>query len=428
METKKDIGQGVKEKLGNYSSSPRDVVWHNIKNDLSKRKKKKRIIIFWFSVVGSLLIGMAILYTINGNDADKEFNRFDTNQTVNNNLTNAEKKDSINTTDKTINESLSNQPFADSTSNEAVVGNDKKSKPSILDNVLSKTNNHDSRRSSENPQRKEPLYPSEKKLSDHKDILDNSEINLQDSNRFTDGINTTKRLSIVNDYDNISIGETIESKKVLTDSTLQDTLAKPTKREFKPLAESDQEKQNDAESKTDKWSIYPNVSLVHYDGFKRSFSNQNSFNYGLYLTYLPSNRASFRLGVHNLNLQQTSNSNLGYDEKQEISYLEIPIEIKYAFIDKKIRVSVIGGFSYLILQDATITQSLNDGPLKYSNKNQFTNSTLSLNIGIEFQTKIYNKLYFNVEPFAKYHITPYSASKDFYPFTISIIGGLEYKF
>ena len=114
---------------------------------------------------------------------------------------------------------------------------------------------------------------------------------------------------------------------------------------------------------------------------------------------------------------------------QNISYIEVPLEIKYALTQHKIKTYFVGGFSYLFLNDATKTSTDESNiNLIIDNSDSFNQSTLSLNAGLSFQTKIYNNLYLNLEPMFKYHFEPYSVQNDFNPFVISITSGLEYKF
>jgi hypothetical protein len=63
-----------------------------------------------------------------------------------------------------------------------------------------------------------------------------------------------------------------------------------------------------------------------------------------------------------------------------------------------------------------------------ANEDALMKSTLSLNFGMGFQTHIYKNFYLNVEPIFKYHFQPYSKAIGFNPFTISLTGGMEYKF
>ena len=87
MGNKKDIRLVIKEKLNQLDKSPNDNGWNAIQSDLDK-KKKRRLIPFWFSYVGIFSAGILFLW-LNFN------NSFDQNSFFNlkeNSITTKEKK------------------------------------------------------------------------------------------------------------------------------------------------------------------------------------------------------------------------------------------------------------------------------------------------------------------------------------------------
>jgi hypothetical protein len=189
------------------------------------------------------------------------------------------------------------------------------------------------------------------------------------------------------------------------------------------------EKDSVSNSKTkNKWSIYPNISLVSYNGFNESFKDKISVNYGVLLKYQISEKGSIRLGVSKLALQHTYEINT-VSITQEVSYFEIPLEFNYTLSKKKIQTSLIGGFSYFITTDAH-QKSLNENNnlIQSNNKDVFNSSTMSLNLGLNFNAKVYNNFYLNIEPMFKYQLSPYTDTVNFNPYLISISSGIEYKF
>ena len=50
MDTKKDIGASIKHKLESFKDTPDDFVWANIEGQL-KKKKKKRALLYWLSLI-----------------------------------------------------------------------------------------------------------------------------------------------------------------------------------------------------------------------------------------------------------------------------------------------------------------------------------------------------------------------------------------
>ena len=191
------------------------------------------------------------------------------------------------------------------------------------------------------------------------------------------------------------------------------------------LKDKNEEKTNDSilKTKEKRWSIYPNISLILYGGFNSSLSKQTSINYGMYLNFIATKKASIRLGVNKLDLSYTFKKSNNEIIIQNVEYIELPLEIKYTLTNAKIKTYAIGGFSYLILDESSrSTQNT------FNSYNHHLESTFSLNAGIGFQTKIIKNLYFNLEPMFKYLFTPKNNLPEFKPYTISIISGLEYHF
>ena len=67
MENNKDIGKIFREKLQNLDQSPDNKVWEAINADLQK-KKKRRLLPFWFTAIGIVLIVGSLIFFI-GNPA-----------------------------------------------------------------------------------------------------------------------------------------------------------------------------------------------------------------------------------------------------------------------------------------------------------------------------------------------------------------------
>ena len=106
-------------------------------------------------------------------------------------------------------------------------------------------------------------------------------------------------------------------------------------------------------------------------------------------------------------------------------YDQIPLEIRQKLIKGKINTSIIGGISYLILDKAAL---YTDGIQNNLQIETIENSNMSVNLGLSFDTLIIKKLHFVVEPIFKYHFKPLENRLDSKTFTLSVLGGLEYKF
>jgi hypothetical protein len=115
--------------------------------------------------------------------------------------------------------------------------------------------------------------------------------------------------------------------------------------------------------------------------------------------------------------------------KQNIGYIEIPVEIKYNIIHKKIDVKLMGGFSSLFLNKNEVffkTDSENYTLGKASNINKVN---FSANFGIDLNYNVSKKWFINVSPTFKYQLSTFSENDgNFKPYLIGINTGINFKF
>jgi len=114
---------------------------------------------------------------------------------------------------------------------------------------------------------------------------------------------------------------------------------------------------------------------------------------------------------------------------QELGYIEVPLELKYRLIDKKIGVNVIGGVSSLFLTDnAIVIQSENfNSEIGEADNLNSTNFSTNLGIGIDYQFS--KQIQFNIEPVFKYQLNTFSGdSRNFRPYTFGVYTGFSFRF
>ncbi|HBY67528.1 MAG TPA: hypothetical protein DEG69_07095, partial [Flavobacteriaceae bacterium] len=92
---------------------------------------------------------------------------------------------------------------------------------------------------------------------------------------------------------------------------------------------------------------------------------------------------------------------------QDISYYEVPLELKYAIVNNRFGVNMIGGLSTLFLGNNEI--SVEDGGFRsvLGEANNLNQVSFTTNVGVGFDYKISKRLKFNVEPMFKYQLNPY---------------------
>ena len=122
-------------------------------------------------------------------------------------------------------------------------------------------------------------------------------------------------------------------------------------------------------------------------------------------------------------------SNFKGELNQQLGYVEVPLEVKYRLLDKKIGVSVLGGFSALFLTDNQVFIEDNGRSLDLGKDDNFNGFNQSANFGLGIDYQFSQKLGLSVEPTFKYQLNALRDDiADFRPYTIGVYTGLMYKF
>ncbi len=246
-----------------------------------------------------------------------------------------------------------------------------------------------------------------------------------------------------------------------------------------------------AEEPSSRWSAGPNVAPVYFNamgegspidpGFSpNAKSGSTNLSYGVSIAYAVTKKLSVRSGIHkaeygyntnnvgfsptlaastsgrlqnvdytggpgnleasspNLNLDSSDNSVPEFSSlnsprdgtiAQSFGYLEVPLELDYALIDRRFGVNLVGGISSLFLIDNSVI--LNSGELttEIGEARNLNDLNFSTNIGFGVNYKFTPKVQLNIEPVFKYQLNTFSnVSGDFRPFTIGVYSGLNFRF
>ena len=249
----------------------------------------------------------------------------------------------------------------------------------------------------------------------------------------------------------------------------------------KNVEEKEKEMQN-------RWAVSSNASPVYFNSSSKGSpldtrfeSNQknynNSLSYGLGVSYAINDKISLRTGINTVNLNyntsevvfyqdanakeiqnvtrnqrgslinidnkgtiasSTTEINLfGNDVKkydgelnQQMGYLEIPLELSYKVLDKKIGIDLIGGMSTLLLNRNDVSLISDSGmEMTIGEPNNLNNIHFSSNVGVSFKYLFLKSFEANFNPMFKYQLNTYSEnSGNFKPYFIGLYTGLAYKF
>lgn len=238
-----------------------------------------------------------------------------------------------------------------------------------------------------------------------------------------------------------------------------------------------------------RWIVAPNVAPVYYSSLGNGSSIDPSFadnpqkgyvnmSYGVQVSYALNNRLSVRTGVNNVDLSYSTsgievgtgpvavalrsvdygsrqvvvtaadkgafanpNSSNGFgnitpkstqgDARliQNINYYEVPVELKYAIINSKVGVNLIGGLSTLLLGNNEISVKADNFNTVLGDANNLSSVSFSTNVGLGLDYKVSKKFTFNIEPMFKYQLNPYTdSSVNFKPYYLGVYSGLSFKF
>lgn len=114
---------------------------------------------------------------------------------------------------------------------------------------------------------------------------------------------------------------------------------------------------------------------------------------------------------------------------QQMAYLEVPLELNYALLDRKFGVNIIGGVSSLFLTDNSVVLESSGQTTKFGEANNVNSVNFSTNLGLGLGYKFTPKLKFNVEPVFKYQLNTFSnTSGNFNPYSLGVYSGFTLKF
>jgi hypothetical protein len=113
---------------------------------------------------------------------------------------------------------------------------------------------------------------------------------------------------------------------------------------------------------------------------------------------------------------------------QRLGFIEVPLEIEYVIIDKKVGLNIIGGGSTLFLDENMISLNSANFSTDIGQGNNLNAVSFSTNIGIGVDYKISPKFQLNLEPIFKYQINTFNTSSNLNPYYFGVYSGFSFKF
>ncbi|MAK36764.1 MAG: hypothetical protein CMC15_11390 [Flavobacteriaceae bacterium] len=319
-----------------------------------------------------------------------------------------------------------------------------------------------------------PLVKDATKIVSEKEAVANTETKQDDLG--SEAIKIDKSDAIISTETDVAATEKAEEKKKSIFDAIEEN-----KQLEEPLLKK--------EGPSNRWAVAPNVGPVYYGSLNGGSSIDPMFadntqsgdinlSYGVQVAYDISDKFSVRSGVNNVNLSYATGDvqvasapqafglkTVDYNNRgavttvfdrgmlpnapegggfgnivpkstggnaeisQQLSYYEVPLELKYDLLDNRFGINVIGGMSTLFLGNNEIV--VNDGDFRtvLGEANNLNSISFTTNIGLGFNYQLSKKLKFNIEPMFKYQLNPYTdTSIDFRPYYLGVYSGLSFKF
>ena len=114
---------------------------------------------------------------------------------------------------------------------------------------------------------------------------------------------------------------------------------------------------------------------------------------------------------------------------QQLGYIEVPLEVNYAVVDRKFGLDLIGGVSSLFLVDNAVLLESRELVTEIGEANNVNSTNFSANVGMGLNYKFSPKLQLNLEPMFKYQLNTFSnTAGNFHPYSIGVYSGVSFKF
>jgi hypothetical protein len=274
--------------------------------------------------------------------------------------------------------------------------------------------------------------------------------------------------------------------------TVVDTVAAPENELEKLLREKQEGKKDDAEKAVaatdvkDKWSIKPQLAPVFYNSLSsgspidgqfagNAKSYDNDLSVGLGVNYAITSRLKVRSGINTVNLNyatqdvqfyasldgqtknvaaRSSNANIVVQDQknnvvdpsllfannasdrysgsmlQKTGYVEVPVEMSYALLNKKFGIDIIGGVSTLFLNQNNVSVVSEQGlSTNVGEAQNLNNIHFSTNVGLGFKYRFFKAFEANFEPMFKYQVNTFSRDAgNFKPYFIGLYSGISFSF
>ena len=490
MNDKKHIDRLFQEKFKDFEAEPSPEIWGNIEARLNNKKKKRRIIPIWWTFGGAAAV-LLIYFTINNFikidntnkntqpiivKTDTSIIKGEKNNTNTKALISKSKKENVLQNNNSTNYKKASKKIL-STTNKLSANK----KVSSFQKKLANNNTVLNSNTLNNNKHKPTLVYNIKKGFDTKKTSDSNKSEIKPKNELKEIIQSQKNNAVAqNKINNSAQKDSITNSKIDVKQSIEEAIK---------IAETLEPEDTE---KTKKWSIAPNVAPVYFSSLGQGssiaaeFTNNTkttniTMSYGIKGSYKIGNRFKVTAGINRVNFSNSTNDVIALSDNsfasrennadnfknltlktrindaslmlvskpslnsnsvseavntlktgnidQNIGFIEIPLEIEYRLLDKKIGLNLSGGFSTLLLTTNEIFADVNNENTLIGEANNINTTSFSANFGLGLDYGITKKITLNIDPKFKYQLNTFNnTSGDFRPFFIGFYTGISYTF
>ncbi len=485
---KKNIDHLFQEKLKDFHEVPDPKVWKSIEASLDNKKDKRRVIPIWWKLGGVAAVLALLLYIINPFNTEEGQITPSITDTETTTKPSAKEEDSdainksINNTVEYTEKGTTITPSIENSKNKEAT--EKKTENIANTNSFVKNTENSIKPSNTNldvtPIVSHPNTENLKQqITSNKTKNNNPNITPKNNNEkaivSNDSKDSIEKNSTSNTNEKETVTKIIEEEKAIVKENNK-----------KSIFDEIEKEEEIAENTSKKWSLGPSIAPVYFDGLGNGSPIDNSFanntksgnvnlSYGVVVAYDISKKLSIRSGIHKVdygydtndvsfspsfnnnaitldNINRTSKNinlennaiapsfealdvnaesvNISGNMLQQFGYLEVPLEINYALVDRKFGIDVIGGISSLFLIDNAVLLKSEEGlTTEIGEANNINSVNFSTNIGLGFNYKFSPKIKLNIEPVFKYQLDTFSRTdNNFRPYSVGVYSGFTIKF
>ena len=464
---KKNIDRLFQEKFRDFEVSPSKAIWKNIEKELKEEKNKILIIPFWLRAasVAALFVGITLVASL--------WNIAETETVVS---TDEEKV-------KDLKEEVDNSMFIiDSTEEE----NQENKFQNQEENTTAKQQKNKENKTAE------LAVSSKEEKEETADLKNKEKQNSQKQTYFSKDYLAENNIDFFEEKTTEKEEDySFDFKRFLTKNNENSNDVEENYLEEEKFFPEELENPNKSEKTTEKlknrMAITPNISPIYYNSLKggsavdpmlsgNKAEGEITMAYGIDFSYAVSKKLKVRTGVSKINMSYNtsdivftsassqgktlkgvenniqaqnikvlksqemvskpdeflSQNNVPYSQgklNQQFEYLEIPVEIEYALLEKRFGVNIIGGASTLVLSNDAVRINSDMGSTELGRAENINAVSFTTNIGLGFDYKLTEMFKINLEPSFKYQVNGFSGSTaGFRPYYLGVYSGVSFKF